>query len=165
MAGNSNSGGNNRLSDAEKKAKGTFRADQSEAVYAARAGANVITGVFLSRIPEPTIPLNDDGLAKYDEYTKLLFDQNKLTVVTCGDCERYAVMHQQMCARLSAGKNVPMDLIKRMDAISIRLRIAENAPTIASPGAKNRFEGAGFSNSKSSAYRLRPYRPADPRKL
>lgn len=158
MAGNSNSGGNRRLSDAEKIARGTFRKDQSEEVYAARAGAKVITGVFLPRIPDPSIPLSEVGRGKYDELTNLLFEQNKLTVVTCGDCERMAVMHQQMHERLSAGKNVPMDLIKRMDAISLRLRIAENAPTIADPTAKNKFANCGFSSSKVHTVGLRSYR-------
>lgn len=154
----SNRGGNNRKTDAEKKAEGTFRASRSEEVYNAAAGAKVVTGVFLARIPEPTIPLNAAGKAQYDKLTKLLFEQNKLTEVTCGDCERMAVMHQQMVDRLEKGKNVPIDLIKRMDAISVRLRIAENATTIASPGAKNRFEGSGFSHSRVSAFRLCPLR-------
>ena len=149
------------LSDEDKKRKGTFRPDESETALAAKAGAKVITGVFLPKVPDPSVPLNSVGKAKYDELTRLLFEQNKLTVVTCDDCQRYAVMHQQMHDRLTAGKSVSMDLIKRMDAISIRLRIAENAPTIASPGAKNKFEGAGFSNSRSKAYRLRPYTSSD----
>lgn len=158
MAGNANSGGGNKLSDEEKRRRGTFRPDQSEETYAARAGAKVITGVFLPKVPEPSIPLSDVGRAKYDELTKLLFEQNKLTVVTCGDCERMAVMHQQMHERLQAGKSVSMDLIKRMDSISMRLRIAENAPTIADPTAKNKFANSGFSASKVHTVGLRPYR-------
>lgn len=153
-----NRGGNNRKSDAEKKAEGTFRESRSEEAYNAAAGARVITGVFLSKIPEPSLPLNKDGRGQYDKLTKLLFEQNKLTEVTCGDCERMAVMHQQMVDRLNNGKNVPVDLIKRMDAISVRLRIAENATTIATPGAKNRFEGSGFSNTRVSTFRLQPLR-------
>lgn len=153
-----NRGGNNRKTDAEKKAEGTFRASRSEEAYNAAAGAKVITGVFLTQIPKPTVPLTEVGKAQYDKLTKLLFEQNKLTEVTCGDCERMAVMHQQMVDRLNSGKNVPIDLIKRMDAISVRLRIAENAPAVASPGGKNRFEGSGFSNARVSAFRLRPLR-------
>ena len=159
------SGGHNRLSDAEKKARGTFRPDHSEAVLNAAAGAKVITGHFLPKVPEPSIPLNAEGKKKYLEIANLLFEQNKLTVVTCGDCERMAVMHQQMHARLEAGKPVSMDLIKRMDAISIRLRIAENAPTIANPNQRNKFEGSGFSNSRNSPFRLRPYTAPDSGKL
>lgn len=159
------SGGNGRLTDAEKRAKGTYRSDRSDEVYAARAAEKVITGPWLTSIPEPTIPLNAVGKAKYDEITALLFAGNKLTKVTCGDCERYSVMHQQMHERLTAGKAVSMDLIKRMDAISVRLRIAEDAPAIANPNQKNRFAGSGFSNSRTSPITLRPHRAAGTGKL
>lgn len=160
-----NGSGRHRLTDEEKKRRGTFRADQSDAVYAAKAAEKVVIGPWLTAIPKSTIPLNEIGQAKYDELTNLLFNQNKLTTVTCGDCERMAVMHQQMHERLSNGKPVPMDLIKRMDAISVRLRIAEDAPPIANPNERNRFEGSGFSNSRSSPYRLRPYPAAGQGKL
>ena len=152
------SGGNGRLTDAEKKARGTFRADQSDAVYDAQRAATVVVGPWLASIPEPTIPLTAVGRAKYDELTKLLFDGNKLTKVTCSDCERMAVMHQQMHERLTAGKSVPMELIKRMDSISVRLRIAEDAAPLASPGAKNKFASIGTAATVVSAYRLQ--RPA-----
>lgn len=153
--GGRGSGGHNRLSDAEKKARGTFRPDCSDEVYAAKAASKVVTGPWLSAIPEPSIPLNAVGRAKYDQIAKLLFEGNKLTQVTVGDCERMAVMHQQMHDRLNAGKSVSMDLIKRMDAISVRLRIAEDAPAIANPNQKSRFAGVGFSNSRTSPIRLR----------
>jgi len=155
------SGGHNKKSDAQKIKEGTFRADRSEAVTNAAAGAKIITGLFLPKVPEPSIPLNDEGKKKYLEIANLLFEQNKLTVVTCGDCERMAVMHQQMHERLKTGKSVSMDLIKRMDAISIRLRIAENAPALANPNQRNKFEGSGFSNARHSPFRLRPYRAPD----
>lgn len=154
-------GGNNRKSDAQKIKEGTFRADRSEAVRNAEAGAKIVTGLFLPKVPEPSIPLNAEGKKKYLEIANLLFEQNKLTVVTCGDCERMAVMHQQMHDRLNAGKSVSMDLIKRMDAISIRLRIAENAPTIANPNQRNKFEGSGFSNARNTPFRLRPHPSSD----
>lgn len=154
--GGKGSGGHNRISDEEKKRRGTFHADRSEEVYAKRAGEKVVIGIFLTRVPEPTIPLNEVGRAKYLEIATLLLNGNKLTSVTCGDCERMAVMQQQMHDRLAAGKSVSMDMIKRMDSISVRLRIAEDAPAIANPNQKNRFAGSGFSNNRASPYRLRP---------
>ncbi|MHB1086143.1 MAG: hypothetical protein ACYCZ0_00150 [Minisyncoccota bacterium] len=158
--GGKGSGGHNRLSDAEKRARGTHHADQTEEIYAARAAEKVVVGPWLISVPEPTLPLDEIGRAAYDKFTKILFDQNKLTTVTCGDCERLAVMQQQAHARLTAGKPVSMDLIKRMDSISVRLRIAENAPAIANQNQKNRFEGSGFSNNRASPIRLRPYSAA-----
>lgn len=147
--------GRHRLSDEEKKAKGTFRADESEAATLAKQAQKVITGPWLRDVPEPTITLDAVGRAEYDRLTKLLLAGNKLTEVTCGDCERMAVMKQQMEARLTAGKSVPMELIKRMDAISVRLRIAEDAPAIANPNQKNKFATIGTANRVLSAFRLR----------
>lgn len=149
------------LSDEDRKRRGTYRESTSEDVALAKAAEKIVAGPWLTSIPEPSVPLKPEGRKKYDTVTRLLFEQNKLTEVTYGLCEILAVMHQQMHDRLSAGKSVSADLMKRMDSLYAKLRIAENAPTIASPGAKNRFAGSGFSNSRSSAFRLRPSRPPD----
>lgn len=154
--GGKGSGGHNRISDEEKRRRGTFHADRSEEVYAKRAAEKVVVGPWLTSIPEPTIPLEEVGRAEYNRLTKLLFENNKLTQVTCSYCELVAVMQQQMVARLAAGKTVSMDLIKRKDSILARLRVAEDAPAIANPNQKNRFAGSGFSNNRASPYRLRP---------
>jgi hypothetical protein len=159
MAGNSNSG-RGRIGDEEKKRRGTFRADESEAALGAAAAAKIITGPWLSKIPEPSIPLNEIGKAKYDEFTKLLFEGNKLTLVTVGDVERYAVMHQQMHGRLSAGKSVSQQLLNAMTSLSMRLKIAEDAPPLGNPNKKGRFEGVGFSNLRTTPFRLRSPRAA-----
>lgn len=150
--------GRPRLSDAEKKAKGTFRADESEEARLAKNASKVITGVFFAKVPEPSLPLDAVGKAYYFNQATLLLNGNKLTSVTCGDCERMAVMHQQMHARLLAGKPVSMDLIKRMDAISVRLGIAEVATPIANPGQQNKFARSGFfatATTRVSKVRLR----------
>lgn len=153
--GGKGSGGNNRLSDAEKKARGTFRPDQSDDAYNAKAAEKVITGPWLPSVPEPRLPLSPVGRDKYFEYANFLFEQGKLTRVVCDDIERFAVMHQQAHARLEAGKTVSMDLIKKMDAIAQRLRIAESAPAIASPGARNKFASIGTASSVVRSFRLR----------
>lgn len=152
--------GRHALSDAEKKAKGTFRPDQSEAVYSAKRAEKVIVGPWLTSIPDPEMPLNAVGRAKYDEITKLLFDQNKLTKVTCMDCEILALHWQNVQGRIAAGKAPSSDSLKQISTITQRLRIAEDAPAIANPNQKNRFEGSGFSNNRASPIRLRPYSAA-----
>jgi hypothetical protein len=161
MMGGIGSGRIRTLTDEDRKKNGTFRESESEQAALAKAAEKIIAGPWLSSIPEPSVPLKPEGRRKYDTITRLLFDQNKLTEVTWGQCELLAVMHQQMHDRLTDGKSVSADLMKRIDAVYAKLRIAENAPTLASPGAKNRFAGSGFSNSRSSAFRLRPHRPPD----
>ena len=157
--------GRPRLSDEEKIERGTFNPSRSDAVAAAKAAEKVVVGPWLTAVPEPTIPLNEVGRAKYDEYTGLLFSNNKLTKVTCGDCERYAVMHQRMHQLLSEGKPVPQQILNAMNSLSVRLRIAEDAPAIANPNQKNRFAGAGFANNRSSPISLRPHTAAGVGKL
>lgn len=149
------------LSDEERMRRGTFRESGSEAASLAKAAEKIVIGPWLTAVQEPEVPLKAEGLKKYNEIAELLLNQNKLTQVTRSMCELLAVMHQQMHARLSAGKSVSSDLMKRIEALYTKLRIAADAPKIASPGDKNRFAGSGFSNQRSQAYRLRPYPSSD----
>lgn len=164
MAGNRNSGGQNRLSDEEKKRRGTFRPDQSSAVYAARQAENVVTGVFFSEIPVPSMPLNPFGKATYEKWAKLLLDQGKLTSVTAEHCQSLGLIDMRINDKVSAGKVPSADDMKQRTSVIRMLGVAENAPVIAG-ATKSRFEGSGFSNSRSSPFRLRPYRTPDPGKL
>ena len=52
-------GRGHRLSDEEKKRRGTFRADTSEEAHRARAAEKIVSGPWLSQIPKPTLPLGD----------------------------------------------------------------------------------------------------------
>lgn len=151
--GGTNSG--RRVSDEEKRKKGSYQPCRSEEANAKRAAEKIISGPWLKSIPEPQIPLGEVGRKKYDEYANLLFKGNKLTSVTCDDCERFAVLWEQMHEARAAGRKVSMQAINRMDAIAARLRIADEAPAIANPNQKNRFAGSGFSNQRSSPIRLR----------
>lgn len=144
--GGKGSGGHNKLSDAEKIAKGTFRPSRSDDVYKADAAAKVVTGPWLSAIPEPSLPLMGIARTKYDEITKALFDQNKLTMATVLTAEQYALQYGQQHARLSAGKPVSVSTTLMLERMLRDLRIAEEAPVIAKPGDKtNKFRRTGFS--------------------
>lgn len=147
--------GRRGLSDEEKRQRGTFRADHSEEARAAKAAEKVVTGPWLTKIPEPEMPLNSAGRAKYDELTKLLFEQNKLTKVTCMECELVALHWQNIQDRIAKGKAPSSDALKQVASITARLRIAENAPAIANPNEKSRFAGSGFANRRTSPIRLR----------
>jgi hypothetical protein len=154
MAGNSNSG-RPSLSDAEKKALGTFRQDRSEEVRLARDAAKIVTGIFLPKVPEPSLPLNEIGRGKYFEIATLLFNDGKLSMIVVEDVQRYAVMFQQASARMTAGKHVSQQLLDAMDSLLRRLRVAESAKPLAPAEKGKRFDGAGFSNNRSSPLRLR----------
>lgn len=135
-----------RVSDAQKKAKGQFQPDRSEAAYAERLAAKVVSGPWLHQIPEPGLPLNEVGRKKYDELTKMLFDQNKLTLSTAGLAEQAASLYQEQHKRMSAGQNVPAYLADKIQRALSGLKIAEHAAPITNPDRVNKFEHVGFAN-------------------
>ena len=158
------SGGRNRLSDEEKRARGTYRNNTSDSAWDQKQAAKIITGHFLSRVPEPQMMLDKIGLAKYKEFAEMLLNGGKLTKVTCDDVERYALLWQQAYARSAEGKAVPNAWINKMDSIAIRLRIADEAPAISNPTQKSKFEGVGFANSRHSTFELLPFATAGSKK-
>lgn len=146
--------GRTGLTDEEKRKRGTTDQRYTEEARLERAAAKIVTGVFLPKVPDPSLPLNEIGKAKYVEFATLLLESGKLTKIVAEDCERYAVMYQQVHAKLAEGKNVPQQLLNAMDSLARRLKIAEDAPSIANPADKRRFEGVGFANKRTSPYRL-----------
>lgn len=153
--GGQGSGGHNRLSDEEKKKRGTYRADQSETIYDVRATKKVVAGPWLSKIPEPDYPLNEVGRAKYDEWTKELFEQNKLTKVTVMKASALALLHQKLHRLASEGKEPSANDFAKFQSALKDLDIAANAAVTATPGQKNRFAGSGYSTSRVSQIRIR----------
>lgn len=144
--GGMGSGGHSRLSDDEKKRRGTFRPDQSEAVFEKRRAEKVVAGPWLTSIPEPELPLNEIGRRKYHELARALFDQNKLTAVTRMQAEQAAVLFQEQHRRLEAGTGVSASLSDKLQRALSALKIAEDATPIANPTAqKNKFAQSGFS--------------------
>lgn len=147
--GGVNSGGHNRLSDEEKKRRGTLDPRWTEAAIAERKGAKVITGPWLSEIPKSDLPLGDVGLKKYQELTQSLFDMGKLTLSTKILAEQVAVLHEQMHRRMAEGRVVPVGMSSKIQQAVLQLGIAENAPTIAAPSkAAGKFTFSGFSNRR-----------------
>src|SRR3546814_15136717 len=104
MAGNSNSG-RPRTSDEEKKKRSTYRADRSSTAYAERDAEKIVTGVFFSEIPIPSMPLDNYGKATYQNWAKLLLEQGKVTSVTASHCETIAKHHKLITGRPPARKH------------------------------------------------------------
>jgi hypothetical protein len=150
------SGGGNRLSDEERRKRGTFRPDRTDAARDAMAVQKVVNGPWLREIPPPELPLSEIGKGKYHELTRILFDQNKLTLVTRMLAEQAASLHQEIHRRMVAGKPVPASLSTQMQRALGQLKIAEDAPAIANPaGKQNKFAGCGFSSRLSPTRGLR----------
>lgn len=156
-------GSGTSLSDEEKKARGTFRAEKSTEARKDKAEAQVISGPWLSSIPEPEYPLNDVGRKKYDDITRWLFDSNKLTTSTHTLASLAGLYHQKLSKMAGEDRAPTASDLTQYRGVIRDLRIAEDAKPIASPGQANKFSGSGFANRRSAEVRLRSSGPADPR--
>lgn len=70
------------LSDAEKKARKTFDPRYSEEARGEAAAAKVIAFPSLQDVPKCSFPLDEEGQRIYDDLTRTLFEQGRLTVLT-----------------------------------------------------------------------------------
>jgi hypothetical protein len=145
------SGDGGRVSDAEKQRRGTVDPRFTEAEQQKRQESRVITGPWLSEIPKSEFPLGDLGVKKYTELTQMLFDQNKLTLVTVMHAQVAAMQFEKISNMLKEGKHPSASDSTQLQRALAALRIAENAQKIASPGKKNKFHGSGFSNRRVQA--------------
>ena len=163
--GGKGSGGHNRLSDEEKKRRGTFKESASEKVYDERAERKIITGPWISKVPEPDFPLDKIARAKYQELATMLLENGTLTAISAMQCAQVAILLQNQRNLLSTGKIPPVSLSSKVSGLMAQLRISENAKPIGEKPKKNRFDGSGFSNSRSTPFRLRASASSDPGKL
>jgi hypothetical protein len=152
--GGKGSGGHNKLSDAEKLRRGTFEARHSEAASESRAAGVLLTGPWLTSIPAPTYKLGKAGKSLYDDLTKELFEQNKLTKITHLQASLAALLHQKIDALASAGKSPSANDFAKLQSALRDLKVAENATVTASPGQRNKFAGSGFANNRHATVTL-----------
>lgn len=155
--GGKGSGGINRLSDEERKKRGTHRPWQGDDVLDDRNAKRVVKGPWLSAIPEPDFPLSELGRTKYDELSAELFAQHKLTKITVTLASIAAMMHQKFHHLATIGKHPSGHDVAKYQSVLRDMKIADNAKVTASPDAKNKFAGVGFANSRATPFRLRPH--------
>lgn len=153
--GGMGSGGHNKLSDAEKKRKGTYRKDQSSTTQQVKKAEKVVAGPWLKKIPDPTLPLCDVSSAKYFEYAQHLFDQGTLTKFTCETCQIAALRYARLKSMLEDGKSPPAYLLKEIDKDVEKLTIAETAAPIVGGPKRSRFAGVGFAQNRTAQISVR----------
>lgn len=150
------SGGHNRLSDAEKKRRGTYRKDQSSRAHDKKVAEKVVAGPWLNKIPEPTLALDDMARKRYFEIAQHLLDQGALTVMTCGTVQIVALRYAKLQKMLEEGKDPPTYLLNQIEKDNRKLEIAETeAPTIGGPKKRARFAGAGFTQDRTAEITVR----------
>lgn len=153
--GGMGSGGHNKLSDAEKKRKGTFRKDQSASAHRAKQAQKVVSGPWLQKIPDPTLKLDDVARAKYFEYAQHLMDQGTLTKFTCETVQMAALRYSRLQSILDEDRVPPAYLINQIEKDLEKLTIAETAAPIVGGPKRSRFAGVGFSQDRSAQISVR----------
>lgn len=138
--------GRRPLPDHVKIARGTFEPRQSEAARAARTASNIALFPTLSEIPEPEIPMGPVGRKAYDTWARRLLETGRLTMVSVGYVQQYALALDSMDKLQAMGKpisanymtvaNRALDQIKALD---VDLPIGKQAQS------QGKFARSGFS--------------------
>lgn len=128
------------------RAKEKARTD--EALDAAIA-AKIVTGPWMTKIPEPDFVFNPVGKAKYDELAQLLFEKDRLTQITWMQVQVAAMTYQNVVGYSAAGKAPPAALMRDLQRALAILNVADQAKNISSPGKTNKFASSGFAHRKT----------------
>lgn len=109
------------LSDEEKKRRGTFREEASDAARKTAAVSNVLAFPVEPSIPKCRLPLPEDsvGIGVYNDWCQRLFNAGLLTKVSLAFIENLVLIEDKIDRALRAGKPVASrDMIVRQSVIS-----------------------------------------------
>lgn len=136
------------LSDAEKKARQTFDPRYSEQARGQAASAKVIAFPSLQDIPSCSFPLDDEGQRIYDDLTRTLFEQGRLTVLTHLEISALAGGISAERAKISAGKSASaiafVRFLERVDKLQ-RASVDRAYAGSSTEGRSNKFARSGFA--------------------
>lgn len=141
------------LTDAEKKAKGTFDPRYSAEARAAAATSKVVAFPTLDQIPECRFPLKEGGHGQkaYTEIVRRLHEQQRLTMMAHLEVELLALGLDDIHSKLAAGQRVPSTAITtilgRLDKLQ-RMDVDRAFPGSEGGGRQNKFSRNGFASRK-----------------
>jgi len=96
-----------RISDAEHKARGTFKPGKSDEARAAGQVAKILAFPVMREIPPCGFPVNDHGQRTFDHWTRRLLDAGLLTETSISQIENLALQDHVISARMAEGKEPP----------------------------------------------------------
>jgi hypothetical protein len=143
--------------DEERRKTGTLKPGRSEAAYDREfAERKILPFPTLREIPPPTLPLNEIGVAKYNELARMLLDAERLTTLTQAAAEHLAAHHMATHIELNNGKVPAANRLQQirhlMDDLGIN-RIDKPVGVRQRP-AENPFAANGFASRRA--------KPVDP---
>lgn len=139
--------GRNRLSDDEKRARGTFQSNTSADAYGRREVSKVLQFPVLREIPKPTFHLGDRGMETFNFWARKLLDAGMLTRLTLDKIEGLALADDKLAARLKAGReisdatlNARLQYLKYLEGLNV------DTAVVAGQTKKSAFATNGFPN-------------------
>lgn len=139
--------GRKALSDAEKKSRGTYRADRSEEARLGRAVGKVLAFPIMSEIPSSGIAFPDRsrGDLVYKEFCSDLMRAGLLTKISQKWIEQFALSEHTIAAYIAQGKLVPVRIMEMRRSALLELKMLNVDQEIVSRQMKsNRFATNGF---------------------
>lgn len=137
--------GRNRLSDNEKRLRGTFQANTSADAYGRKEVAKVLQFPVLREIPLPSFPLGGKGTETYNFWARKLLDSGLLTRLTLDKVEGLAMADDKLAARLKAGReisdatlNARLQYLKYLEGLNV------DTSVVAGQTKKSAFATNGF---------------------
>lgn len=136
--------------DEMKKASGSWRPSNSDAVRARKLSEKVFALPTHDEIPDPELPLRTKGLKKYYELCGQLHRQGKLTRFARDAAEQVATLFQDQHERMAAGKRVPAYITQNIQRLMGQLALIEDTEKVTEmrPDVPNPFEHSGFPNMR-----------------
>ncbi|GJD59608.1 hypothetical protein [Methylobacterium dankookense] len=124
------SGGNNRKSDDERRASGSYRPSTSSAARDRRIADNIYAGPGFRDVPDPEYPLGDFGQRKYFELAGRLLAEGKLSRAMRDTAEQVAILSEIQHQRMACGERVPAYLTRDISRHLAMLKLAEDTTPI-----------------------------------
>lgn len=140
--------GRPHLSDAEKRQRGTFDPRYSEEARGKAAAAKVIAFPSLQDIPKCSFPLDEEGQRIYDDLTRTLFEQGRLTVLTHLEISALAGGISAERGKIEKGKAPSaiafVRFLERIDKLQ-RASVDRAYAGSSTDGRANKFQTSGFA--------------------
>lgn len=133
------------LRDEEKIARGTYEERYGEAARQKKRLGVIHAFPIFREIPEPTIPMREVARKTYDTWSRRLFDNGHLTVISQGFVENLAMADQIAADAYAAGKAPPASVLTQRNRALAELKYldADQSLTPHKP-EESRFRRNGF---------------------
>lgn len=139
------------LSDDEKRRRGTYDPRYSAEVRAEAALAKVVSFPTLREIPECMFPLDVEGQKLYDELSRVLFEQKRLTVLSHAElsalCGGMSAERDKISKGKSASSVAFIRFLERIDKLQ-KAAVDRAYAGSSTEDRPNKFARNGFSARK-----------------